>query len=396
MSSVSADAAPTPAPSGPAPVSATSGPGPASTASGPVSPLRRAVNRAAENPIAGTVLRPTPVSMRGLALAGVIANADIMSTGEAVRLSKSGLGCPDWPNCTTRSLVAAGTSGQTTLNTWIEFGNRLLNFPLVAIAGLVFIAAWQYRPPGSTRRRSDLVWLAAALPGGVVAQAVVGGIVVLTKLNPAWVAVHFLLSTAILGAAVVLHVRCGEGAGPAAPVVRRDLRIIGGALVPVVALMFAAGTVVTGTGPLAGNAAARRFHLPFVGVTQFHADIGWLLGGLSCALILGLTVSGAPRRAVRRGWLLGGLILAQGAIGYAQYFSGLPAGLVWVHVTVALVIWIVTIRLFLALRDRGPIEPVPSAASAVVPTAAGIPAAEVAAEKAPAAGAARRAQVRGA
>ena len=335
--------------------------------------------------LAGLVLRPTPESMRGLALAAVIANAVIMSTGEAVRLSKSGLGCPDWPDCTTRSLVAASTSGQTTLNTWIEFGNRLLNFPLVAIAGLVFIAAWQYRPPGSTRRRKDLVWLAAALPGGVVAQAVVGGIVVLTKLNPAWVAVHFLLSTAILGAAVVLHVRCGEGAGPATPVVRRDLRIMGGALVPVVALMFAAGTVVTGTGPLAGNAAAPRFHLPFVGVTQFHADIGWLMGGLSCALILGLTVSGAPRRAVRRGWLFGGLILAQGAIGYAQYFSGLPAGLVWVHVTVAVVIWIVTIRLFLALRDRGPIEP------ARVPGAGAARSARV-----PGAGAARSARVPGA
>jgi cytochrome c oxidase assembly protein subunit 15 len=362
--------------------------------------------------LAGLVLRPTPESMRGLALAAVIANAVIMSTGEAVRLSKSGLGCPDWPDCTTRSLVAASASGQTTLNTWIEFGNRLLNFPLVAIAGLVFIAAWQYRPPGSTRRRKDLVWLAAALPGGVVAQAVVGGIVVLTKLSPAWVAVHFLLSTAILGAAVVLHVRCGEGAGPATPVVRRDLRIMGGALVPVVALMFAAGTVVTGTGPLAGNAAAPRFHLPFVGVTQFHADIGWLMGGLSCALILGLTVSAAPRRAVRRGWLFGGLILAQGAIGYAQYFSGLPAGLVWVHVTVAVVIWIVTIRLFLALRDRGPVEPVPSAAPAGAPTAAEIPpaaevaaaqvaaaqvaAAQVAAAQLPAAGAARSARVPGA
>jgi heme A synthase len=235
----------------------------------------------------------------------------------------------------------------------------------VLIAGLAFIAAWQYRPPGSNRRRRDLVWLAAALPGGVIAQAAVGGIVVLTKLNPAWVAFHFLLSTAILGAAVILHVRCGEGAGPATPVVRRDLRLMGAVLVPVVAVMFAAGTVVTGTGKLAGNATAPRFHLPFIGVTQFHADVGWLMTGLSAALIVGLTVSGAPRRAVRRGWTLGALILAQGAIGYAQYFSGLPAGLVWVHVTVAVVIWIVTIRLFLALRDRGPVET--AAASQTLP-----------------------------
>src|SRR5512142_1166877 len=147
------------------------------------SPLQRAVSRAAANPVVGLVWRPSRASMRGLALAAVIANAVIMSTGAAVRLSKSGLGCPDWPACTARSLVAASTAGQSTLNTWIEFGNRLLNFPLVLIAGLAFIAAWQYRPPGSNRRRRDLVWLAAALPGGVIAQAVVGGIVVLTQLN---------------------------------------------------------------------------------------------------------------------------------------------------------------------------------------------------------------------
>jgi cytochrome c oxidase assembly protein subunit 15 len=332
------------------------------------------------------VLRPTTTSLRWLALAAVVANVVIMSTGEAVRLSKSGLGCPDWPDCTSRSLVAASTAGQTTLNTWIEFGNRLLNFPLVAIAGLTFIAACCYRRPGiaggsqtagiaggsqtagaagggqtvPARRRKDLIWLAAALPGGVIGQAVVGGIVVLTKLNPAWVAIHFMLSTAIVAAAVVLHVRVGEGDGPAVPVVRRDLKIIGATLVGAVALTFAAGTVVTGTGPLAGNAAAPRFHLPFIGVTQFHADIGWVIAALSFALLIGLPLSGAPRPAVRRIYTMAGLTLAQGAIGYAQYFSGLPAGLVWVHVTVAVVIWVVTVRLYLAMRDRGPVPIAPS------------------------------------
>ena len=305
--------------------------------------------------ISRPVLRPTATSLRGLALAAVVANVVIMSTGEAVRLSQSGLGCPDWPDCTAKSLVAASTAGQSTLNTWIEFGNRLLNFPLVAIAGLTFIAACCYRPPGSSRRRRDLIWLAAALPGGVIGQAVVGGIVVLTKLNPAWVAVHFMLSTSIVGAAVVLHVRAGEGDRPTVPTVRRDLRIIGATLVGAVALTFAAGTVVTGTGKLAGNAAAPRFHLPFIGVTQFHADIGWVIAALSFALLIGLPLSGAPRRAVRRIYLLMGLTVCQGAIGYAQYFSGLPAGLVWVHVTVAVVIWVVTVRLYLAMRDRGPL-----------------------------------------
>src|SRR5690349_23951561 len=120
--------------------------------------------------------------MRRLALAGVIANTVIMSTGAAVRLSASGLGCPDWPRCSAADVVASKNAGQTLLNTWIEFGNRLLNFPLVIIAVLIFVAAWRYRPedpdgpaPGTGRRR-DLVWLAAAQPLGVLAQAVIGGI----------------------------------------------------------------------------------------------------------------------------------------------------------------------------------------------------------------------------
>src|SRR6185437_4743347 len=152
------------------------------------------------------VLAPTPVSMRRLALAGVIADTVIMSTGAAVRLSASGLGCPDWPQCSTADVVASKNAGQTLLNTWIEFGNRLLNFPLVIIAALIFIAAWRFRLDG--QRRRDLVWLGAAQPLGVVAQAVIGGIVVLTKLNPAAVSVHFLVSAAVVAAAVALHMRC--------------------------------------------------------------------------------------------------------------------------------------------------------------------------------------------
>src|SRR5450432_3802865 len=126
------------------------------------------------------VLSPTMTSMRRLALAGVIANTVIMSTGAAVRLSASGLGCPDWPRCSAADVVASKNAGQTLLNTWIEFGNRLLNFPLVIVAALIFVAAWRFRPDGpGTGRRRGLVWLAAAQPLGVVAQAVIGGIVVL-------------------------------------------------------------------------------------------------------------------------------------------------------------------------------------------------------------------------
>jgi heme a synthase len=314
---------------------------------------------------ASWVLSPTPRSMRGLALAGVIADTVIMSTGAAVRLSSSGLGCPAWPQCSAADIVASKNAGQTLLNTWIEFGNRLLNFPLVIIAGLIFVAAWRFRP-GGTRQR-DLVWLAAAQPAGVVAQAVIGGIVVLTKLNPVTVSVHFLVSASIVAAAVALRARYAAGQeGPPAGV-RRDLRLLSAVLVAVTCLMLAAGTVVTGTGPLAGNAAAPRYRLPLEGVTQLHADVGWLIAGLAVALLLGLRLSGAPRRAVRAGWIMIAALGSQGVIGYIQYFTHLPAGLVWIHVTGSVLVWIAVLRLFFALHDRGPLIAGPAAAASSRP-----------------------------
>jgi len=310
-----------------------------------------------------TVWQPTTRSLRRWALASLIANAMLISTGAAVRLSSSGLGCPDWPTCTKSSAVAAQSAGQSTLNTWIEFSNRLLNFPLVAIAGLTFIAFLRYYQT-SGRTRKDLVWLSAVLPLGVIAQAVVGGIVVLTRLNPAMVAAHFLLSAGvILTCAVVLHARAralaaaarGTASEPRAPV-RADLRVLAGVLAGVTALMLAAGTVVTGTGPLAGTTldthghrtTVPRFHFSLESVTQLHADIGWFIGALAVALVIGLRYSGGSRRTVRLGWIvLVGLGL-QGVIGYVQYFNHLPAGLVWVHVATAVVLWIFVLELYLS------------------------------------------------
>jgi len=300
---------------------------------------------------AAAVLDPSPTAMRRLALAGVISTAVIIATGAAVRLSESGLGCPDWPECTRSSLVAAHSAGDPMFHTWIEFGNRLVTVAITLIAVAVFVAAWRFHPGG--RRRRDLVWLAAAQPAGIVAQALLGGIVVLTKLNPAMVALHFLASIAVLAAAVALHVRCTEGRAPARSLVRADLRLLAYAVLASVALMLAAGTVVTGTGPLAGAGAVPRFHLPLVGATQFHADIGWLLGGLTVALAVGLQLTHAPAPAVRFGWALLAMIGLQGVIGYTQYFTGLPAGLVWVHVCGSTLIWVLALRLVFALRDRG-------------------------------------------
>jgi cytochrome c oxidase assembly protein subunit 15 len=123
----------------------------------------------------------------------------------------------------------------------------------------------------------------------------------------------------------------------------------------VTGLMLAAGTVVTGTGPLAGHADTPRYKLPLEGVTQLHADIGWLLAGLAVALVIGLRMSGAPPRVVRASWVMIASLGVQGVIGYIQYFTHLPAGLVWVHVTGSVLVWIAVLRLFLLMRDRGPL-----------------------------------------
>ena len=269
-------------------------------------------------------------------MAGVITSVLIILTGAAVRLSQSGLGCPDWPNCTAHSIAAAGTTGDPLIHRWIEFGNRLVTAAIFVVAIGVFIAAWRFRPAHGQRRR-DLLWLAAAQPGAIVLQALLGGLVVLTKLNPALVSLHFLASVALVAGTVALYVRCQEGTGPARFAVPRLVWLCALGVVAAVALMMTAGTVVTGTGPLAGAADVARYHLPLEGVTQLHADIGWLLAGL-----IGL----------------------QGVIGYTQYFSGLPAGLVWTHVAGSVAIWVTALLLPYALRDRGSVADDPGAAPA--------------------------------
>ena len=340
---------------GSAPGSARPGaPPPPARSPGPLSAVARG-GRA----LAGSLITPSAVALRRWALAGVLASVAIIATGAAVRLSQSGLGCPDWPACTAHSIGAAGATGQTLVHRWIEFGNRLVTAAILIVAAGVSVAAWRFRPDGTGRPRRDLLLLALAQPAGIVAEAVLGGVVVLTKLDPVWVSVHFLLSMALTGLAVMLYVRAAaltQDAPPAAPPApaRRDLRVLSVVLVAVAAAMVAAGTVVTGTGPLAGAGGVARYHLPLAGVTQLHADIGWLLTGLTVALVAGLRLTGAPPPAMRLGWLLIGLILAQGSVGYAQYFAGLPAGLVWVHVTGAVLIWVTALRLMFALHDGGP------------------------------------------
>ncbi|WP_246081893.1 COX15/CtaA family protein [Nocardioides litoris] len=256
--------------------------------------------------------------MRPLAWASLVANIGIVVTGGAVRLTGSGLGCPTWPRCTDESFRPHGELG---LHGAIEFGNRMLTFVLVAVAVATFIAAWQ---TGRRRLRVLAFWLAFGVP----AQAIIGGITVLTDLNSWLVALHLMLSMVMVATAVLLLRRLDDP-GDDGPGVARWTT----GRVPTLAwLVFAAGwvvlylgTVVTGAGPHAGDAQTERNGLDPVQVSQLHADAVFLFVGLTIGLLL------ATRTHSRAVAVLLGVQLGQGAIGFVQYFTDLPEILVGFH-----------------------------------------------------------------
>jgi cytochrome c oxidase assembly protein subunit 15 len=285
--------------------------------------------------------RPSDRTVRRLALAGVVANACIVVTGGAVRLTSSGLGCPDWPRCDARSLTP---TGENAAHGFIEFGNRMLTFVLVAVVAALLIGVVRQRP-----RRRPLVVLASLLVAGIPAQAVLGGITVLTGLNPWTVMAHFLLSMVLLATAVVLHWRTGEGDGGATGRAPEVLRRLAYGVVVVVGAVLAVGTVVTGSGPHSGDKAAARTGLNPASVSQLHADLVMLLIGLSLALWVALKAVGAPARAA------GVLVVVeagQAVVGWTQYFTHLPVALVAVHMLGACLVLVAAVRVVLSLRER--------------------------------------------
>ncbi|MEW2358707.1 COX15/CtaA family protein [Spirillospora sp. NPDC029432] len=302
------------------------------------------------------VWRPTPASLRLLALLGVLGNAGIIGTGGAVRVTESGLGCPEWPKCTGDSLVPTAHPEHPAINMAIEFGNRMLTFLVLAVGVLVFVAALRLRP-----RRRDLVLLAAAQPASVFAQAIIGGIVVLTELHPASVSLHFLVSPALLIFCVALWMRAGEGDEPPRRLTGPVLRGLSVALCAATAVVLVAGTVVTGTGPHAGDASSRRFGFNIEDVTRVHSLLAWAAVALTVVTLAAAFKAKAPAVFRRRVLVLFGVELAQGLIGYVQYLNGVPAPLVVLHMLGAAVMWIAALRLVFATRERGP---VPAAAPA--------------------------------
>ncbi|TDC06580.1 heme A synthase [Nonomuraea longispora] len=307
---------------------------------------------------------PTETSMRGWAMASVVVNAGITVTGAGVRVTGSGLGCPTWPRCTPDSFVPVAHPEVSPLNMAVEFGNRLLTFLVLAVGVACVLSALRMRP-----RRRSLVLLAWLQPVGIVAQALWGGLVVSTMLNPFTVGAHFLISSGLIAACWMLYARAGEGDGPARRVTHRDIRRLGHALLAAVFVLLVAGVVVSGTGPHSGDAMASRFDLDIEVVARFHADIAYVVVGLTFALAFALHVNNAPRPARRAALALFAVELAQGVIGYIQYFLAVPAMLVLLHVLGSTLVWIAALRVATSLRTRAPeaasAGPSPTAAHAV-------------------------------
>ena len=293
-------------------------------------------------------LRISPKTYRVLSLASVIFLAFIIISGGLVRITGSGLGCPDWPTCDENRIVAP-----LEYHALVEFVNRVVT-GLVSAVVIVAVLGSLVRVP----RRRDLVWLSVGLVAGVIGQIVLGGLTVLFELKPGFVMAHFLLSIVILSNAVVLHTRASEAtdsteesANLGLSLVRvsgRDGRVLRFALLASAAVAVALGTVVTAAGPHGGDEDVERLALSGRDVTRLHSIAVWVFVGVVVAILLRVW---SDPRGRRRGLQLFGALLAQGVVGYVQYFNGVPVALVALHIAGATLTWTATIRLWLHLAD---------------------------------------------
>jgi heme a synthase len=301
----------------------------------------------------------SPAVVSRVALANAVANGLIVVTGGAVRLTGSGLGCPTFPTCTEDSLVTTPEMGVRGV---IEFGNRTLTFVLTAIAVAVLVAVW--RSP-----RRDLRPLAVLSFLGIPAQALLGGITVLTGLNPWTVAAHFLISMVLVALATVLWLRSREP-GVGQPLLRRPLVLLVSGIAAVTAVVLVLGTLVTGSGPHSGDVdddgvpTGDRMPFDVEQISQLHADIVFLLLGLTVALLVAVVATDAPGRLRRAARDLLVVQLAQGLIGFVQYFTDLPIVLVLLHMLGAVLITAFTARLVWAVRGPATDLPVNAPAEA--------------------------------
>jgi cytochrome c oxidase assembly protein subunit 15 len=262
----------------------------------------------------------------------------LVLTGGAVRLTGSGMGCPTWPECVPGSYLPVEGQEEGALHAWIEFGNRLLTFALFFAAVVTFIAVLR-----SGRR--DLRFLSATQILGILAQGVLGGITVLTHLNPLSVASHLLLSILLIAAATSLHSRRHQ---PHVRTSSTQLRIsrLSVAHIAVAFIVIAIGTLVTGSGPHAGDVDAPRLNFDISTIARFHSSSVWTL-----LFITFIFYRSKDLRFETRRWLNIFLLLAlaQGILGYIQYWLGVPELLVFFHLLGSVLVWIAAWRIRLSV-----------------------------------------------
>jgi len=262
----------------------------------------------------------------------------IVLTGATVRITGSGLGCPTWPECTYGSYVPVTGQAEGAFHAWIEFGNRLLTFLLLFAAVAVVIYAIR-------KARRDLLWRALLQVLGIFGQGVIGGITVLTDLNPLAVASHFILSIFLIAGAVSIVAR---GRTPLISIRPTELKVkvLARAQVLLTFVVIVIGTLVTGSGPHAGDLDAPRLNLDERAISWLHADAVIALLGVSLALLVLSEISPETKRRIK---IFFAVTLAQGLVGYLQYVLGLPELLVIVHVLGSTLVWIASWRIWLSI-----------------------------------------------
>jgi cytochrome c oxidase assembly protein subunit 15 len=275
-----------------------------------------------------------------------VALGAIVVSGAAVRLTGSGMGCPTWPSCEDGSLVPRGATGG---HGWIEFLNRTFTGGVSVAVALAVLGSRRLR-----ERRKDLTSLSWGLVAGVFAQALLGGLVVLVHVSPVAVAGHYLLSAVLVATAVVLHHRAGVDAPDRRPHATPEVLRVSSVLVGLATVVLVTGTLVTGSGPHGGDEAADRLPFAVGSVVPFHGAAVWALLITAMVLLTRAERGDVDPAAAGRGRALIAAILVQGAIGYLQYFTGVPEGLVGLHVLGSVVVWVAVLRLHLALREGVP------------------------------------------
>jgi cytochrome c oxidase assembly protein subunit 15 len=270
----------------------------------------------------------------------LFAQAAIVVTGGAVRLTGSGLGCPTWPECTPGSYTPKPYQVEEQVKVWIEFGNRLLTFVLVLAAITVLISVL-------AAGRKDLRGLALGQVLGILGQGILGGITVLTGLHPATVAAHFLLSIVLIAGATSLRAQrfASLEKQEAAPLVKK----IATAHLAVSFLVLFLGTLVTGSGPHAGDATAERFPFDLRTMAWLHADAVIALFGITFGLFV---VHGVSAHTKKRLKIFLAIALSQGLIGYVQWYLDLPELMVGLHLVGSTLVWIAAWRVWLSVTKR--------------------------------------------